>query len=362
MKTLDKYVLQSLITTFISSIIIFAAILLASDAFLDIIKQVSAYGIPLKVAFLVLGLRLPGVIIYTIPVALLVSIILTYNRLNNNLEIISMKASGISLYRILLPTLAFGLFAGLFTLTLSEVIVPQANYQARNIMIWAVTQKNIPKQKNNFVFKDLDANTHLKRLFYVEKYTNNKMQGVIVLDLTQPKTTKIIQSRELISKPNKWEFFNGRVYTVSNNGKVTNTGSFEKITLEDPLKLDLSRTHIRSKELNYFELAKIISEKQAKGEKVSPILEVKWHEKIALPFTCLLIPLIGVSLAITPPRSRFNRGLGFSIIVIFLYYMLKAISTALGEAGFLPTIIAAWLPNVVILFLGIVLLQRKNHS
>jgi lipopolysaccharide export system permease protein len=362
LKIVDKYIFVTLLTTFIFGMVVFASVLLASEAFLDVVRQISKFGIPMKLALLVVALRLPGVIVYTIPMALLVSVILTYNRLNNNLEITAIRSVGVSLYRILIPSLIFGLFAAGVTLLLNEVIVPQANYQARNIMLWAITQKNIPRQAQNFVYKDLGKKNYLRRLFYIEKYENDKMHGVIVLDMTDEKTTKIIQAKEVDSQPNKWVFQNGKVYTVSNNGKITNTSSFATIVLKDPVTIDLTRKDPRSKEFNFFQLGRVIKEERQRKGDVSPTLVIKWHEKLSIPFACILIPLIGMPLALSPPRSKFNRGLGFSVGVIFIYYLIKALSMSLGEINIFPPLLAAWLPNVVILVLGLFLLQKKSYS
>lgn len=361
MKKLDEYIVKSLIETFTFGIIIFTSVLLASEAFLDVIKQVSMYGIPLKVAMLVVILKFPAIIVYTLPMALLVSVILTYNRLNNNFEITAIRSVGVSLYRLIVPAVILGVITAFITLGLNEVIVPKANYQARNIMLWAVTQKNLPRHNENFVFKDLGKDNFLQRLFYVEKYKNNVMTGVIVIDQTQENTTKIIQAKDVISEAEKWIFNDGTVYTVSNDGDVTNTSSFKTIVLEDPVKIDLTRKDPRSKEYNYFELANVIKKELKDNGEVSNELIIKWHSKLAIPITCILIVLVGVPLALSPPRARFNRGIGFSVIIIFLFYLLRALSSSLGEINLVPALLAAWLPNIVILVLALYLLHKKNY-
>ena len=361
LKKVDRYILKSLIETFVFGIITFASILLASEAFLDAIKQISRYGIDFGLAMLVVCLKIPGIVVYTIPMALLVAVILTYNRLNNNLELTALRATGISLYRLIAPSVCLGIIAAILTLFLNELVVPKANYQAKNIMLWAIIQKNLPKQKHNFVYKDLGKNNSLRRLFYIDKYENNTMYGVILIDLTSPQTTKIIQAKEVISKPELWEFSEGTAYTVSSNGKLTSTSSFKNIKLEDPIRLDLKRTTLKSREMNYFQLAEIIKQNKLKHINTPINLIVNWHEKFSIPFACLLVPLIGMPLAISPPRSKFNRGVGFSVIALFLYYLLKSISTALGELNLIDPLIAAWLPNIIVLTLGLILLHKKNY-
>lgn len=361
MKILDKYIFNSLVQSFIFGVVVFASVLLASEAFLDVIRQISKFGIPFKIALLVVGLRLPGIIVYTIPMALLVAVILTYNRLNVNLEITAIRSCGVSLYRMMLPALVFGVIAGFTTLFFNEIIVPKANYQARNIILWAATQKNLPKHKTNFIYKELGKQNYLRRLFYIEKYEHKKMLGVIVIDLSQSRTTKIIQAKEVTNEPNKWVFNNGKVYTVSNDGSITNTSSFETIVLEDPINIDLKRKDPRSKEHNFLELADVINKGIKKGEDIPKSLLIKWHEKLSIPFSCILVALVGVPLVISPPRAKMNRGLGFAAILIFCYYLLRALSMSLGEVNLFPPLIAAWLPNIVILILGLYLLHKKNY-
>lgn len=361
LKIIDKYILRSILEAFIFGVVIFASVMLASEAFLDVIRQISKFGIPLNIAFLIVALKLPGIIVYTLPMALLVSVILTYNRLNSNLEITALKSCGVSLYRILIPALIFGSSIALLTLFLNEIVVPKANYQARNIMLWAVTQRNLPKSSENFIYKQLSGKSKLERLFYIEKFKNNVMENVIVIDQSDPEATKIIKAKEALSKRESWKFSNGKVYTVSTDGDITNTSSFQSITLDDPVKIDLKRKDHRSKEMNFFELAEVIQKEKASGKEVSKTLVIKWYQKITMPLTCILVALVGVPLAISPPRSRFNRGLGFSVIIIFIFYLLRALSMSLGEINILSPVLAAWLPNVVILIVGLILLQKKNY-
>jgi len=361
LKKLDQYILKSLIETFIFGIVILASVLIASDAFLDVIRHISNFGINLKVALLIVILKIPGIVIFTLPMALLVSVILTYNRLNNNLEITAIRATGVSLYRLLLPALCIGIITSFLTLILNEVVVPKSNYQARNIMLWAITQKNLPKENENFVFKELGKNNYLRRLFFVEKYDNNKMTGVIVIDQSQENTTKIIQAKEVTSSQDRWTFNNGKVYTVSNDGDVTNTSTFQTIVLEDPVKVDLTRKDPRSREMNFFQLAEVINQEQNSKGKVSATLMVKWYEKISIPITCIVVVLVGMPLALSPPRSRFNRGLGFSVAAIFLFYLIRALSISLGEINLVNPLLAAWIPNIVLLSLGLYLLHKKNY-
>ena len=91
-------------------------------------------------------------------------------------------------------------------------------------------------------------------------------------------------------------------------------------------------------------------------------LSIQLHDKIALPVTTIVFVLIGVPLAITPPRVRYNRGFLFSILIIFFYYLLRALSVSFGEAGALPPFFAAWIPNILIAIVGSYLYYKKVYT
>ena len=81
-KILDKYILKQVISLFIMGVFIFTTIIFASDTFITLIKQIAKFGIPFKVAFIIILLNLPAVIVMTIPMGVLLSTVMTLNRLS----------------------------------------------------------------------------------------------------------------------------------------------------------------------------------------------------------------------------------------------------------------------------------------
>ena len=92
------------------------------------------------------------------------------------------------------------------------------------------------------------------------------------------------------------------------------------------------------------------------------IYTIELFDKIALPITTIVFVLVGVPLAITPPRVRYNRGFLFSILIIFAYYVVRALSISFGEAGSMTPFIAAWLPNIILTIWGIALYYNKVYT
>ena len=86
---------------------------------------------------------------------------------------------------------------------------------------------------------------------------------------------------------------------------------------------------------------------------------VRFYQKFSQPLACLIVALAGAPLGLLARRSRSNLGLVYSAVVVFLYYVLQSSSGALGEAGRIPALAAAWMPNAVIGVLGMIILYFK---
>jgi len=88
-------------------------------------------------------------------------------------------------------------------------------------------------------------------------------------------------------------------------------------------------------------------------------LLVRFHQKLSQPLACLIVALAGAPLGLLARRSRSNIGLVYSAAVVFAYYVLVSTSGALGESGRLDPMLAAWLPNIVIGSVGLLILYFK---
>lgn len=358
----DKYILKQLVETFLLGVVVFTALVFASDQFLYLIKQISNYGVPFNVAIKTVILQLPYIVIFTIPMGILLATILTFNKLSVSSELTIMRACGISLTRLALPVLAFSFSMAVFSFVINEFVVPAANIKAKALMMDAVAQKNLPDGKSNFSFKEINPNGQIKRLFHVNNYKNKQLEGITVLDLSKPDVIQVVQSKYGTATPDYWGFDEGVIYTISSTGKVMNTAIFNNLKLYSGFNFADMQKNYKERELNFFALAKYIKTKvsQEEPQKIA-LLKVRLYEKIALPITSFLVALIGIPLAISPPRAKVNRGLLFSIIVIFCYYIIRAVSSSLGEAQIIDPFIAAWLPNFIVFTLGMFLFYRKSY-
>lgn len=355
---LDKYILRQVIEMFIMGVAVFTSIIFASDTFITLIKQISHFGIPFKVALMMIILNLPQVIVMTIPMGVLLATVMTLNGLSLKSEITVMRACGISLNRIAKPIFIFAVIMSVFSFVINESIVPIMTKQSKDLALWALGQKNIPEGKQNFVFKELTDDGGLKRLFYVGFCEDKTLHNITVLDTAKQGTIQVLQATEGKTSPEGWNFQKGAVYTIGDEGKILNTTLFDDSVIKFGLDLSKELNKNVAKEMNFTKLLYYINHNHISDEQRN-IIHIELWDKLALPLTTLAFVLIGVPLAITPPRVRYNRGFLFSIFIIFAYYLIRALSISFGEAGTLAPFLAAWMPNIVLTAFGAYLYYKK---
>ena len=355
---LDKYILRQVIEMFLMGVCVFTSIIFASDTFITLIKQISLFGIPFKVALMMIILNLPSVVVMTIPMGVLLATVMTLNDLSLKSEITVMRACGIGLNRIAKPIFIFAIVMSIFSFFINESIVPVMTKQSKDLALWALGQKNIPDGKQNFVFKELNDNGFLKRLFYVGYCEDKTLYNITVLDTSKEGTIQVLQAREGKTSPKGWNFEKGAIYTVDSEGKVLNTTLFDDLNAQFGVDMTKELNKNVAKEMNFPKLVKYLATTKI-DVKQKRELVIELFDKIALPVTTIALVLIGVPLAITPPRVRYNRGFLFSILIIFIYYLIRALSISFGESGKLEPFFAAWMPNIVLTIWGMILYYKK---
>lgn len=357
LKLLDKYILKQVIEMFIMGVLVFTSIIFASDTFMTLIRQIAKYGIPFKIAFILVILSLPSIFVMTIPMGVLLSTVMTLNKLCLASELTVMRACGIGFNRIAKPIFIFAAVMCFVSFFINETIVPVMTKQSKDLALWAFCQKNIPEGKHDFTFQEINEDRTLKRLFYVESCQDKQFHNVTVLDMSKKDTIHVLQAQSGGSSPKGWIFNNGIVYTIADKGKVLNATYFGKtiaqfgVNLKKELKRNVANEH------NFLQLCIFIA--RNKTLEYRRILVIDLFDKLALPLMTMVLVLIGIPLAITPPRVRYNRGFLFSILIIFAYYLVRALSLSFGEAGSLHPFLAAFLPNIVLTIAGTYLYYRK---
>ncbi|MBW3621903.1 MAG: LptF/LptG family permease [Armatimonadetes bacterium] len=356
MKLLDRYISRELIWPFLVGVAAFTAILMGTNMLFQLAKM-AANGVPVATVIRLFMLGLPALVVLTFPMAMLFSSLMAFARLSGESELIAMYASGINLYRIMIPIflLSFGVAA--LTWGFNEEVVPWSSRSAadlKNVINQAPAQSRItlPQFVENKLVRLVVANEFdpakgmLKGVFFI-----SFKEGVPAFDVSAPEAT-------FDEEKGEWAFRNSTIRVARPEGTVVNKTRVAYYNIGKKPE-EIQRSKIKPEQMTYVELTEYIRERRRQGLPTGEN-EVDLQRKVALPFTSLVFAAIGAPLGIRPSRraSGFGVGLGLSIIVIFIFYVLTSYLSVLGGQGILDPALAAWLPNLITLALGIVLLIR----
>jgi lipopolysaccharide export system permease protein len=150
------------------------------------------------------------------------------------------------------------------------------------------------------------------------------------------------------------------VFEVEPDGSVNMLFSFESQTLNlSILPADIETSSSDPSEMSIKELYTTIRNSSLQGNDTSS-LRMLLHLRIAVPWASVVLVLVGAAVGSRPQRSGAGRGLGLSVMIVFSYYVVMSLFKALGEAGQVPVLVAAWAPNASFLVIGAVLSARAN--
>ncbi|MFH1859930.1 MAG: LptF/LptG family permease [bacterium] len=364
MKILGRYIINIFLRFFFSGLIFFTGIIMITDMF-DIIPLISEKKIPILTTIAYFGYKIPFVAFLITPVAVLLATISCFSLLLKNSEITAMKASGVSLYKIILPVLTTAFFISILAMGVNEFLIPLANTKAEYIKSIKIEGKQEDRNSYNASFRT----------------TGNRFLniGMINDDSTMMKTVEIkdYQADNSISlridaqtarwMDNQWWLFDGierRFSSPLSEGRVISEQRFNKKRLDiletpDEIQDIIAADKVRAEKMSMVDLWRNITLLKRSGNGVEDKL-VDFYLKTSFPFASLIIALLGTSIALQSTRGAIAAGFGLSIIVSFLYWESIGIGRSMGHEGVLPAILAAWLANIIFGVVGVFLLFRAK--
>lgn len=297
--------------------------------------------------------QMPLFLQWSFPIAALVATVFTVHSMTSHREIVAAKAGGISFHRAVGPIFVAGLLLTVVALGLGEV-VPRANRVASQIL-----QNENPTRswRSDFVYRSESGLT-----WQVSRLTaaDGRMTGVVVErapDLDEPALHVLAESaywRDGVG----WTLQEGYLRRLAPDG-TEHTLEFDQLVMTDLVERpeELLEAPREADEMTYEEIERQASIIQRSGGDANRLL-VKREEKIAIPVATLVIILFGAPLATSSKRGGTAFGIGISLGIVILYMMLFKVSGALGEAGAVSPLWAAWTPNVLFFVGAIFLLAR----
>ncbi|NJM65141.1 MAG: YjgP/YjgQ family permease [Acaryochloris sp. RU_4_1] len=353
MPRIDRYVFQELLPPFLWGIGAFAAIGVSAAVLFDLLRQVSEARLPLAIALLLLALQLPYFISLAIPMAVLLTCLLTFARMHTDGELMALQAAGLHLRRLVQSSLCFAFMALILMFGLSEGLVPVSQAQAQQVLMKTLQQGNFELQDPPILYKDYGRHSDLDRLFYAQQSEDQTLYGLTVLDWTSPEEPKIITAKSATwhAAENRWTFKNGIIYPVNIKGTTPYILEFS----EQQIQLaSFAVPEINPNTLSLIQAQQYLAIlRQQDMQSKARTLEIQIHRKVALPFTVLVFGFVGSVLGMSRRRLAASSGFGLSLVLVLGQYVLIFIADVGGQLGQLSPWFAAWLPNLIMVAIGL---------
>ena len=305
------------------------------------------------------GLRLPQLIQRFLPFSALLGALIALAALNQNSEIISMKAAGISAHQIIAPLiLAAGLIA-LVHFAFQERVVTRATAA---LSAWdAVDFGAVPPDSNVFANVRL---TEGENIVMVDRVTGRgdatRLAGVrIVFRPSGGTMSRILTADSGRYRPGRgWELGNARLMDVDNN-RTRTLGTTLWGAGVGPDQFTLAR--VDPNRLTFLQLRETIGQVAAANRSTATLESNLWH-KLASPFSTLLMPLLAAIAAFGLARSGqlFMRAV-IGMALGFAYFVADNFALAMGNLGAYPPFLAAWGPFLLFLLVGEAVLIRTEE-
>ena len=363
-RILDEYVVREFLFMFFLALAGFVMLMLVFT-FFELINDILRNRIPLSTVGAYLINLTPSMIYQIAPLAVLIAVLVTFGVLNRNSEIIAMKATGISLYRLVVPVIGISAVLAVSLFLFDDYYLPQANQRQealRNIIKGRPAQTVLhPEQK--WIFGD-PRTGEPGRIFYYQFYDpiREEFANLSVFEFN-PATfalTRRIFAARVFWDPDQatWRFQNGWQRDIEGENskdyrEFTQT-SFSEIH-EDPGYF--TKKEEQSQEMNFGQLDRYISDLRQSGFDTMRLRVALWR-KLADPVVAIVMAVLAIPFALSMGRRGSLTGIAVAIGVALTYFVAESLFSALGNVNYLPAALAAWSSDILFGLVGGYLLLR----
>jgi lipopolysaccharide export system permease protein len=338
----------------------FALIYVVFDLFDNMSDFIDAKT-PLASVFQFYSLLMPSVLVFIAPVSLFLAVLYSLSRLTKNNELTAMRSCGVSLLRLMAPMIAVGLIASVVVGAINETIGPWSAY-------WTHQFVKLQRHKGELSLHVVPmlglVNEVAGRDWIIEKFDTRtfELSNVTLTQRRQDGTVERIQTRQAHWLDGRWWFEELVTQNYDRDGNPTGLPQFElrkemKDMVETPtdfLNEIKDPEYLSAKEiLNFLKTHRLSDEKIAQRK-------VDFHSRLAMPWTCLIVALLGIPFGAQTGRKGAFIGIVLALSLFFSLYVLVNVGVALGKKQMIDPWLAGWLPNIFFFCLGCVMVYRMR--
>jgi LPS export ABC transporter permease LptF/LPS export ABC transporter permease LptG len=364
---LDDYVMREYATNFALVLFSFAT-LFVIFTFFELIGDIIRNRTPLVTVGDYLINLIPYIFYNVTPLCALVAVLITFGAFTRTSEITAMKATGISLYRIVTPVLITTLLISIGLFAFDEFYLPAANrrQEALRSVIKDKPARTFLRPDRQWISGQTTSNGDPQRIFYYQFFDSSKNVFANVTVFEFDPATFALRRRIFASsahwneRVNQWAFENGWQRTFAGE----TIASYQPFTLTTFPEIHEQPAYFvkedrPSQEMSYGELSGYIDDLKQSGFDTKR-LSVQLNRKLAYPLITLVMAMLAIPFSLSMGKRGSLAGVAIAIGLAIAYWAIDGLFQAMGNVATLPPIMAAWTPDVLFGIAGTYLLLRTQ--
>lgn len=360
MKKIDKYIAFRFLGTFAVALLLIIFIVIVFDIS-EKIDDFVQYKAPLnEIIFDYYVNFVPYFINMFSPLFVFITVIFFTSRMASNSEIIAILSGGISFHRMMVPYICTAALIALFSLGLNLYVVPEAN--SGRVFF---EMKYVKEARNKFKRRDIHYQIAPGQFVYVQSFSSwNNTCYKFTLESVENNRLKSKISAETAQWDSTlagWKLRNWfmRDYSEGLGDRVT---SGERKDTVIALTIDDFYSNEKTVEtLSKKKLDNLIETQNMRGDANVMYAQIEKHTRYAMPFSAIILTIMGVCLSFRKRRGGIGWNLGIGIALAFSYILFQRFSQMFVFTGTLPAGLALWLPNILYAIIAAVLYDRARR-
>ena len=356
-RRLALYMARLFLTRSLAVLIMLVMVLMALDLLGESGKILAVPGNGEPELWRYVSLRVPMLASRFLPFAVLLGTLIALTTLNQNSEVVAMKAAGLSAHQVLAPMILASLMVAAIAFAFNETVVVRAS---RTAEAWTgADYRPIPPDRgvlSNVWARDGARLVHVDMV--VGRGADARLEGVTIYQRSGETLESMIDAKVARQRPGGWRLYDARVYDAAMN-VVRRQATIDTLDGIEATRFTLARINATSQDFQSLEQA--IIDLDRAGRPTAAARSGWWH-KISGPFSIVLMPLLAGLAAFGLARSGqvlIRAAIGMALG--FTYFLVDNLSLALGNVGAYPPVLAAWAPFLLFLFIGETVLVRSEE-
>lgn len=366
MLILHRYIFKGMMPPLLVNLL-FLTLIFLMTRMLQITKLIVNYNVGLADIGLILVYSIPHFLVFVLPMAVMLAILLNFMRMAGDNEIIALKSGGVSLYRLLPPALLLAVAGFLATLAMTVFGMPYGKLAiARTTYRMLAANTDIGLKPRTFNNRFEGVTLYVNAVDLQDK----QLVDVFIEDRRNPKAISTIVAprgrflKDASGNTVRLRLYDGMINQVARAKRSANTIHFKTYDVNLDLAKVARLERFKRKdedEMTLTELRQHILKVQDTPEDYHEAL-IEFHQKFSIPAACLALGLLAIPLGVELRSRRRSAGLGIGMFVFILYYVLMTAGRVFGEMGIVPPAVGLWAPNLVMGAGGLFMLIRTANE